>query len=64
MRERFLWVTWLLLLVLMLLAMPVVWVVTGFASWAKRTADTLDIELVMARAARKTAQERLQRGGK
>ena len=64
MRERLLWVTWLLLLVLMLLAMPVVWLVTAFAGWAKRTADALDIELLLARAARKTAQSRRDRGGK
>lgn len=64
MRELLLRVIWFFLLALMLMAMPLVYVVTAFAGWAKQTADTLDIELVMARVARKTAEERRQRGGK
>lgn len=64
MRELMLRLTWLFLLVLMIVVMPAVWLVTVFAEWSKRTADALDIELQLARAARKTAQERRQRGGK
>lgn len=65
MRELLLRAILYLLLALTMAFSPIAFVVCWLSRWLKKTADTLDIELLIAQAKRKTAKRaRTDRGGK